>query len=70
MDDMTIEEHKNMMIGEAIPLFENSGVGPEDTKFSFSVTKSDDGSAIIEMTGTVEGEVFLRKSRKVEQLNG
>lgn len=69
MDEMTIEEHKNMMIGEAIPLFESNGVGPEETEFDFRVTKTDDG-AIIEMTAKVNGEVFLQKSRKVEQLNG
>lgn len=69
MDKASIEEHKAMMISECMPLFEDSGISPDRISFDFDIKDLGD-SAIIEMTTFRDGEEVIKRTSRVEQLNG
>jgi len=70
MDQTVIEDHKKMMIAEAIPLFESAGVTPDDVTYSFETKRTENDGIILEMTAYIKGVEYVTKSRKIEQLNG
>lgn len=69
MDKMIIEEHKQEMIAEAIPLYESFDLNPAEVDISFTEEDTKDG-VILRMTTKYEGEIYSTKSRNITQLNG